>query len=194
MEYDDDDKYELEHLLTKTEIQCASCQNGIHLTEEVFLVRLVQAQAAREGLEHYDVLDDYGNYQYEPHFFEFSCWEELQEELRDMHEDIPSVEDQLAIIECDICGSGVRAWEVVGIIQFGELHCSPRSPNGPSINFQPMGRCQHMCIGCLYHMDKDGEYWNSELEPVPGQKVCINGIYERCWRKENCDDNCCSER
>jgi hypothetical protein len=170
---------------------CAKCDCALHLTEEVFELKIVQAQIFEGRLQHYDVLADDGDYLYRPHFFEFGCWENLEEELTELHEDVPGMSDAQGIIECDICGSDVRAWETVGLVRFGELHCSQRSPNGMSVLFENMGHEKHICVGCLYHLDHDEEYWDGHIDVIPGVSACTDGVYERCWRSGSCREGNC---
>lgn len=185
---------ELEDELVRTHITCSACESTLHLTEEIFELRIMQAQLLEGRLKHYDVLADNGDFLYRPHFFEFGCWENIEEELTEIHEDVPGITDAQGIIVCDFCGSDVRAWEIVGLVRLGELHCSQRCPDGPTVIFEEMDHEKHVCVGCLYHLDRDEEYWGGHVDVIPGVAACIDGVYERCWRDGHCCESNCAHR
>ena len=184
---DEDEDTEL--LDTPTDLRCVQCGDVIHLTEEIFLLRIVLPFSTASGLMQYDVLNDRGDYKYEPAFFCFSCWEEENEDLQEKQEDVPPVRDSLGVISCDVCHSDVRQGELVGLVEFGELHWSTRSPNFRHTHtFDSLSNDKHICIACIHHLDTSRlqPLWPGEIEPTPGVAVCTEGIFERCWRYGNC--------
>lgn len=170
-----------------TEHSCASCGEAISYTEEVFLLSVVQAQLINGRVEYYDLLDDEGDFAYTPYFFEFSCWESIEEDLRDRAKDVPPIMDELSLTECAACESDIRPWETMGLISFGELHSSQRTPAGPTTVFADMGDKHHICIACLYVLNDVGQFWvNSMNQGYPGYRTCEEGIHARCWRMSTC--------
>jgi hypothetical protein len=189
---DDEDEDDDEDVDTDecTGVLCAHCGAELMLAEEIFLLRVVQAEQTTNGVQHVDLLNDAGDYMYAPAFYCFDCGEEVLEDLRELQEDAPPVVDDAGVIECDACRSDVLLNETVAILQFGELHWSERAPNGePTTKFVDMQNDYHICIGCLKHMEdgRDEPLWDVPLEPKPGLQVCLDGLYERCWRHGNCD-------
>lgn len=173
--------------LNPTEHNCASCGEALSYTEEVFLLSVVQAQLIDGRIEYYDVLDDSGDFAYIPYFFEFVCWESIEEDLKDRAKDVPPIVDNQSLLECAACESDIRAWETLGLVSFGELHSSRRTPDGPSTIFTEMGDKRHVCISCLYTINDVGQFWeNGMSEGYPGYKACEEGIHARCWRMETC--------
>lgn len=183
----DPDGY-LESLVTKTDIKCGECGDRLHLVEEVWQLTVMQAEHQEDQLVFHHVLNASGNLAYDPHFFEFVCWEKVEEFVEETMEDVPPVTDEWGLIACDLCGSHIREWETMGVARFGELHCSPVMPNGEiSYRFVPMGTDLHVCVACLTHANDEFEFWQDDLEGLPGTETCRDGIFERCWRKPNCE-------
>jgi hypothetical protein len=179
-------------LSIKSKIVCSSCSSLINYSDEVWMLRVVQPQVLNGTLLYHDLLDDDGLYKYQPLFFEFECWEAIESELEEFFEEncfCSTDEESLSIIECDICGSDIREWEVMGVAQFGELHRSQRSPDGTSgSSFAYMGTDHHVCISCLCHLDGgDNVLWGDDVEVLPGRWACRGGLFERCWRQPECD-------
>lgn len=170
-------------------LYCAQCESHIHLMEEIFFLRIVRPYIVDGNLTHFDILDDQGLPTYEPAFFDFGCWEEEQEHLTEIQEDIPPVPDPLGILLCDVCHSDILPGESVGLLHFGEMHWSDRSPNNQNTpTFKAMDEGKHICITCICHLDNNrtDPLWPQEIEPVPGVQVCVEGVFERCWRHGNC--------
>lgn len=181
----EDEEY-LEHLVTRTDLKCSVCTNTLHLVEEMFEFKIIQAQLVEGELVYYDALDN-NSILYPAHYFDFKCWEEVEEEIESRHENTPPMKDQLALLSCDLCGSDIRELEILGLVRFGELHCSPRTPQGiPETVFENMGRDKHICIGCITNINDGWDLWADDVAAVPGVDVCREGIFERCWRKDEC--------
>lgn len=184
-EFDDDE----EELLPSSGCACTICLSDIKLTEEVFLLRIVHPFIIDNQLQYFDVVDELGRYKYPPAFFDFGCWEEEEEEIQTIQEDVPPVLDRDGIILCDICESDICQGEAMGVIQFGEIRESERSPNNvASASFMAMAEPQHLCIACIMHLEDNQQdrIWQDEVEPVPHHEVCVEGIFERCWRGGIC--------
>lgn len=174
-------------LSKQTYIQCQECTEHLHLTQEIFEVRVVQAQLVDGSLQYHDVLDDSGDYAHTPRHFCFDCWENLEEDIASRCEDMPPIQDAFGLIECDLCKSDIREWEVLALVRFGEIHFSKRSPNGTTYTFENMGKDKHICLACVYNDEE--RLWEEEIEAIPQVSVCSEGIHSRCWRR-----NCCKER
>jgi len=183
-----DHELEVTDNATKTGIGCPECGNYIHLAEEIFEVRIVQAQLVDGGLVYHDLLNDEGDYAHEPRHFDFECWENLEEDMASYCEDTPPMEDALGLIECDLCKSDIREWEVLALVRFGEIHCSKRSPHGPTYTFENMGKDKQICLSCVYNADE--RLWEEEIDVIPQVSVCLEGVHSRCWRRNCCKDRC----
>ena len=178
----------LEEVITKTSLKCGYCGDYLHLVEEAWELRIVQPEIGPENIIMRDALGPNGVGHYIPHFFEFMCWEKAEELLEELWEDVPPISDDFALLECDLCRSHIREWETMGLVRFGELHCSPRNPDGEtSYQFEPMGTDRHICVGCLTHVNDELDLWEEGIEGMPGIEVCRDGIFERCWRKGKCN-------
>ena len=192
------EQYYSKRLYENTDIECAATHEAIEFAEECFLLRIVQCQSSMNEFQVYDVLDDHGDYRYDPMFFTFSAWEGIVEELEELHDDVPGIEDTLheshGVTQCDICSSDIRAWEVMGYSYIGEIHSSERQPNKErSVIFNSFHSHKKLCIGCLYYLESehlsspDVRLWPVDIEPVPDVDwVCVEGIYSRCWRRQTC--------
>jgi hypothetical protein len=167
---------------------CGFCTDKIHLVEEVWQLTIVQVEHRENELVFHHVFDHNQGLAYEPHFFEFMCWEKVEEVVEEIIEDVPPVTDSFGLIACDLCGSHIREWETMGVAKFGELHCSPHMPDGQhTYVFEPMGADRHVCVACLTHINDEMELWGDDLEGLPGTETCRDGIFERCWRKDTCE-------
>lgn len=168
---------------------CAQCEDELPISSEIFLLRIVHPFVADGTFHQLDLLNDEGAYKYEPAFFCFSCWEDEEEALREIQEDVPPLLDDVGLISCDICQSDVLSREAVGLLHFGEIQWSARSPNGiVTPTFAPMSEGKHICIACLHHLDtnRTNPLWPDDFEPALNTSVCIEGIFSRCWRYGNC--------
>jgi len=168
---------------------CSQCEDELMMTDEIFLLRIVEAQVGHNELLMQDLLDPEGDYAYSPAFFCFDCWEELQERLQEQLEDAPPLVDQNGSIECDICRSDILLGETLAVIHFGELHWSERAPSGfYTPKFVEMQKDVHICIGCLHHMEEERSepLWEGGVSPMPNLEVCVDGLHSRCWRYGNC--------
>ena len=173
----------------ETGVECAKCLSDLLYTEDIFLVRVVTTTMENKALQYYDIIDTDGNARYSPGFFCYGCWDELLEELKELYEDVPPVKDAAGFMSCDICDCDIREGETIGLLQLGEIHLSARCPNGKlTPKFVPTGQDQHVCVGCLYHLDAQAEssLWPEDIEVLPDVFVCQEGIFDRCWRTGNC--------
>lgn len=186
---EDEDEDEVEEELLQSGHDCSLCSNHISLTDEVFLLRVVHPFVVDNNLNYFDIIDDLGFYKYPPAFFDFECWEDEQEEVQKIQEDVPPVRDPAGIILCDICESDICQGESMGLLEVGEIRLSERQPNGrASASFLTMGEPVHLCIACLAHLEDNQRepIWSDEIDPIPNHDVCIEGLFERCWRGNGC--------
>jgi hypothetical protein len=186
---EEDEADEEESELMSSGCPCTLCSNDIKLTDEVFLLRIVHPFVLDGALTYYDILDEKGRYKYPPVFFDFSCWEEEEEEIHTIQEDVPPLGSEDGIILCDICESDICQGEAMGVVQFGEIRLSERSPNNClSASFVGMADSQHICIACIAHLEDNQRerIWEEEIEPIPNYEVCTEGLFERCWRGGLC--------
>jgi hypothetical protein len=176
-----DDSDEIKWASTKHD--CSSCDNNLAYTEEVFSLSVVYAQVTETGVVFLPLMIEDDNL-YEPCMFCLDCWESDKEQLMELVEDMPPIEDDFAILECDICGSGIRQDETLGVCSFGEIHLSKRQPNGEktSDTFQVMDTDPDIiCVACLNKLDQEvvADLWDSR---VAQNEECEEGTFARCWR------------
>lgn len=176
---------------------CSSCMEPLHFAEEIFLVNVVQAAHNRSEVEFTPLMCEEGEYvgdfQYDPLFFEFSCWENVLESLKKMVENAPPVKHEESLMACDYCGSAICEWEILCTAYIGELHVSSRMPNGkPTSTFAPNSLEPFvMCIGCLALVQEyEVDLWDDTVSQV-GE--CSECTHARCWRWESCSCPCHTE-
>jgi len=179
---------ELSRLINKSEHSCDKCGDSIQYTDEIYMLQVVQPYIQNGELLFGPVQADDGDFLYEPCFLEFSCWEELEEEMRDELENQPPILDDYSILDCAICDSGIRQWEFSGLAVFGEMHCSRRTPEGaPTSTFSAQDPSPTVfCISCLKKIDDKIELWGE----VEQNGECSEGTFIRCWRY-GCDPSAC---
>jgi hypothetical protein len=179
LEDDDDD----EGLGGTSSVVCSSpiCGETIDYADEVFLLSIAYPRLNGSGLDYIPMVADDGDYLYEPCFFCFECWEQILEDLRERTKDIPPVVDDYAVLDCDICESGIRQNELMGVVAFGEIQMSRRDPGTDPVTFSKMDQSPKViCIGCLNILTKDiAELW---YDRVTQNNECKHGSFLRCWR------------
>ncbi len=186
---EDADDDEVEEELQQSGHDCSLCSNHVKLEDEVFLLRVVHPFIVSGNLTYFDIIDDHGFYKYPPAFFDFDCWEDEQEVVEKIQEDVPPVRDPVGIILCDICESDICQGESMGLLELGEIRLSERQPSGcASTTFTVIGDPMHLCIACLTHLEDNQRepIWSDDIDPVPNHEVCIEGLFERCWRGTGC--------
>jgi hypothetical protein len=165
-----------------TEIKCRYCGDSLRFTDEVYVLSDSTCVLTEEGVT-YNPTEEDMEFRNAPCFFCFDCWEECEENIRLLKEDEPPVADDYAVLECDICESGIRDGEVLGTAVFGEVHLSKRVPHGERATtiFESMDpNPTVVCVGCLYTMHRDVvEVWDQALSQG-GE--CDDGTVMRCWR------------
>jgi len=176
---DEDD--ELFRTIMKTEHNCSACDDPLCYTDEVVVIKVV-APSFENGLFTYaDAEADDGDFLYEPRFADYGCWEDAANEVGELVEDLPPIEDPAAVLLCKLCSSGILLGELMGLVTMGELHCSQRSPDIASTTIfeaqdpDPVT----ICIVCLRKLsDEFLDLWDS----VGQGDECEEGATIRCWR------------
>ena len=179
---------ELEIAVYKSGHSCSKCGDALLHTDEVYLLQVVQPYVD-EQLEFAPIISTDDDFLYEPIFLDFMCWEKVEEEIREAVENVPPILDTYGILDCSLCESSIRQWEVMGLATYGELHCSQRTPEGsPTSTFKQMDNLPTvLCISCLKKMNADIlEVWES----VSHGGECDEGTFFRCWR-HGCPANGC---
>lgn len=176
---------------------CVKCEDGISLTEEVFLLTIAQPfMNYSDGIATLVLIerDQSGVPFEEPAFYDFACWENVKEEAQEACEDTPPVQSDNGLLCCDICESDILEGETMAIETFGEIQWSERCPNNlPTHAFVPMSDGKHICIACLAAIDTDHIRPNllsylSMAAGMPCQEICLSGIHSRCWRPESINE------
>lgn len=177
-----EDDFDLVRAVTKSSQECAECSDRILLTDEVFMITMVRPYITDEGLTLLPDEAEDGDFSYEPRFLELECWEKIEEELREQLEDTPPIEDPQAILECDVCASGIRMGEMAGLASFGEIHASKRCPDGipqeTFVQYDPEPII--LCTACMQYLNKNIlELWDGTVQE---SNECEEGTAYRCWR------------
>jgi hypothetical protein len=188
------EEWELQQLIFESGHICSDCGEDLEILDEVFLLQVVRlGWDENNTFNHFIVMDEKGDYKYEPHFFHHTCWEGLRDSLCEIVDDLDPHTDtqpELVVAACQVCCSEIRGWEVAGLITQGELRRSQRSPNGePTIYFSPGNNDRPLiCIGCLAVLNESViEVWE---EQVRNGSECSDGRMDRCWRYSTCQQYC----
>lgn len=166
----------------ETDRVCAQCGEPLLFTEEVWLLTIVLPHIHENQLLLTPCLDDEGEFLYDPYLVHFSCWEEIEEDLREEVENTPPIVDGLAPLRCKICESSIREWELAAAFSLGELHVSKKSPEptGRGIAFVPSGEPDLVCLYCMHLINEDHlEFWENG---VAQEGECADCLHIRCWR------------
>lgn len=168
--------------------QCARCQDEILLTDEVYVLQVVSA-TMNGDFQILPVQCEDEDYLYEPRFFDFECWEDSIQELLNLTSDIPPLLHEEAILECELCESGICLNEYFAQLVCGEIRRSAQTPDGhPTIHFEPIGGTTTLCLSCLKHINDDVHVmWD---EGVDQDGECDEGTHSRCWRY-GCEEEVC---
>jgi hypothetical protein len=200
-EQDDHDAEQLADFVTRSSFKCSYDEEHIQYGEEVVHFTLYKVVL---GVEPFLVIvgdEETGDYTYDPHWFEFSCWESLVEELEEMVKDAPPVRHPESLYRCDYCGSGILEDEVLAAGYLGEVHISPRMPPNPQTgipqpteHFVPSSHEPFiMCLCCLILTNEHTlELW--EPEDLNHWGECQECTHARCWRWSACACLCHQEK
>lgn len=181
--------------MTETEHVCGSCGQHLQLVEPVYLLEIVLPIRNNDDgtVDTKPVLDNKGDYAYDPFFFHKHCWANLWDDFESLIEDFPAMDAPQAgkhVGECDACSSDILHMETSGLLTAGELHKSQKDPDGQgTIHFQPYAGSipDIICIACLHYMNEEQlEMWPS----ITLAGICERGLYARCWREGTCANGC----
>jgi len=175
----------------KTEETCTTCEEPLRFAEEVAQVGISHAFHNGREVIVIPLLQEEGDYSYEPHFLDFNCFENLGEQLREMVKDAPPIKHEEALLYCDYCDCAICEWEIFGTVYLGEIHVSPRKPYGYTIpTFVSSSPDPYViCIGCLLLLNEhEVELWDQEDLNQVGE--CSECTHARCWRNEGCSCQC----
>lgn len=188
-----EEEWDTEMLIWKSDHICSSCGEALHLTDELFLLQVVYPGYTEQGtLDNFIVQEVGGYYLYDPQFFHVDCWEDLLTEYRDIYEEDEEQRDLHGVAKCTLCSSDIRAYEISGMLSFGELRRSRRFPDGQStIYFDPCGKAPELiCLLCLWRFNTSTlEMWEEIALPS-----CEDGLEKRCWRNSSCTLGCQLQR
>ena len=178
---------------SRTDELCAQCEERLAYTEEVFLLQIVRPEVAEGTIRLVPVLAEDGDFLYEPYFLHFSCWEDVLGELKDESKDCPPVPDDMSVLECSCCKSGIREWEYCAALNLGEFHISARSPSGEGCgpDFVEMSTPDVLCLYCVSIINENWlEFWATGIAQ---DQECDDCLHARCWRTFSCECTCHSE-
>jgi hypothetical protein len=186
---DDNDEDYIEY--SNTDLRCRYCGEHLKYHDEAFILGDCICTVAPDGVIYPPTLNDDGTgFRNNPCFFCYECWEECEDDIKEAKKDEPPVADDYAVMECDICESGIRDGEVLGAALCGEVNLSQRSPSGEiakAVFEISESTPTILCVGCLVTMHRDIlEVWDG---PITQGDECEEGTMLRCWRY-GCDPVC----
>jgi len=182
-----------------TELVCLHCMERIVTGEDVALFQLVEPWLSKEdGEVKYLILrDDNDEPLVEPVFFDFSCYEELEETIREQLEDEPPNVETHSVLECDYCGDSIRMGERCIAVDIGEVAFSPRTPTlkgvcSPTTTFLAAeGDLWVACLTCARRFLSAAGIEDSDLENTLAQgRECKECTATKCWRHGRCMCRC----
>jgi hypothetical protein len=162
---------------------CSDCDEDLMLSEDVVTVEIALPQLHEGAVLHVPFENPDGTYAYEPYVFHEHCWGESSDRLHQILEDqcCRAKPDAYAYTQCSACNSGIRLNEPVGLVQYGQLTASKRTPNGEaSVVFTSSSRPPMvLCLACIRTMNEEViEMWES----VSYNGECPVCTYDRVWR------------
>jgi hypothetical protein len=171
---------------------CAQCDENLIYMEDVFAIHVMRAVIVNGVPTLQPLLDDEGEFMYEPYFLHFKCWEEIVIELKEERENSPPIPDEYGILRCDCCGSDIREHEPSLVATLGELIVSKRAPtSGRTMMFHVSGAPDVYCLWCLSTINEEHlEFWEDGVA-IDGE--CTECQHVRCWRGFDCGCTCHEE-
>lgn len=162
--FEDEDRDFDEDYWSQTELCCHDCEENLCFNDELILIQIVQAQNVGDAIECYIVLDDEGDFQVEPVFLHFECWDDIVEEFHNLIADdrpLPSDAPILDILHCQFCKVGIRAWEEFARVTLGELVVSERR-QVTTFKETDSGSPEPACLNCINRINEDCvQIWKS---------------------------------
>lgn len=177
---------------SQTEKECEACGESICFTEDVLRFTLVFAHMHQGELLVHPIFTDDGEYQFEPAHVHLECAESFFEDLDELVEDVPPLQEPGGILQCchtkgGGCRSDILPWERFALIEIGELYTSRRSPGGSrTTTFRASGAPNCLCLACTHRLN--GEIvtmWPGEVtedNPIRQDGECEECTHKRCWR------------
>jgi len=194
---DEEEEEALPNDWTRSKERCVACDDHLHFTEEIVLLKVMYPaiEGGNEVLKNFVVEDgeNPGDFYYTPLFFEFECWEQTAESLREMVENAPPVRDKHELMRCDFCDCSICENEILGCAYIGELHVSNKLPNGEvTTKFVSIANPYHVCVGCLVLLnDQELDLWDEDINQTGECQECT---HIRCWRYDaTCSCPCHAE-
>jgi len=170
--------------MSKTGYRCPFEEEHIHYAEEVVLFEVRIVKAVQGKVESLHVMNDaQTTFRYPPIFVLYDGWEKMDEQLRQVVEDLEPVREPHELIRCEYCGSSICEGEVYLLATMGAINRSRRMPNGVHAGntFEDRdSRPTIACIACalLLHQEVHA-LWGT---PLKQWKECEEGTTGRCWR------------
>lgn len=154
-----------ENYWARTERSCANCEELLCFNEEIIQIIIVQAQQVpQEGTLFYPVLNDDGDFEYEPLLLHFECYESACDEYHELIADEPKSRSRTPstdLFRCSFCKDGIGPFQEFGHIVLGEIDISERR-NEPTFKETEGGSPEPVCLGCLERIHEQViELWKS---------------------------------
>lgn len=169
-----------------TEEVCAQCEDHLIYVEDTFVVQVMRPEIVDGAVQLVPLLDEDGDFLYEPYILHFKCFESIWEDLKEEIADAPPVADDLGVLYCDCCGSAIREYEPVMTATISELLRSKRAPSNIKglTEIQPSGDPEVFCLWCLSTINENWLTFWDEGVTIDGE--CLECQHTRCWRGFDC--------
>lgn len=179
---------------------CAKCEDDIVLGEEFCRGTIRVAADLPGGGMSFDFLRDAdGTISVGSMFLCESCWEAIRGELKDMHRDVPPVQDiPNTALRCEGCRGGICSGEPHA--QFWLTEASPTVPpltpvvggdiSPPIREYELRGkRPDLICAHCIAMMHTECDVtWEGDFSR---ENECVECTKNMCWRdEEECGCDC----
>jgi hypothetical protein len=152
---DEDDEEEID-LSGMSIHECPCCSEQLALTEEVFLLEVMESEQSHGEIITRPLTGADGDYQYEPLFLHYMCWDECLEIIRSEKEFQPPYASADGILFCSVCESTISSGEPYVSATFGELRYSGKAPEGEDEQrFERLQKPMPVCVACMVYVIED---------------------------------------
>ena len=142
--------------LFQSDRACDLCEEPLAYTDEVFLLEASQSAFECGKLFWEPLLDNEGDYHFQPLIVHFACWEPIAEEIRDACRDTPPWEKKSTACKCTFCGGDILPFAPFIALTYGEIRASRRRPSGEiSEHIERLGQMNPACLDCVTCSNED---------------------------------------
>ena len=137
---------------------CGGCEDPLPIHGALALVQFVTVTNYAGSFKMDPVLKPDGTYRWLPFWFHRKCWEETQDMIRDEFRDVlPRPARTQCVAVCDTCEADIENGEMIGVIHWGALTLSDRSPDGLDALEMAMSQVlapNTLCVPCMAYASR----------------------------------------